>query len=77
LASKFYSKSVPLDEHLKNKLSTEISNAYFDNYTIQGLNEHKDEEIIDKLPEEKTSDQSPKKKKLANIKKKGRLLKLF
>jgi hypothetical protein len=77
LASKFYSKSVPLDEHLKNKLSTEISNAYFDNYTIQGLNEHKDEEIIDKLPEEKTSDQSPKKKETCEHKKEREIIKLF
>jgi hypothetical protein len=50
LSSKFYSKLVPLKDHLKSQCSTDISNAYFDNYILKdklSLNEHQDGEIID------------------------------
>jgi hypothetical protein len=50
LSSKFYSKSIPLKEHLMSQSSTDISNAYFDNYILKdklSFNQHQDGEIID------------------------------
>jgi hypothetical protein len=41
LSSKFYKSTVPLEDHLKNQNSTDISKAYFDNYWTDKMSSNK------------------------------------